>query len=108
MGNGKKLKTEHAGAKNGGGYWGPRYFAKEVSRKKRRATDKKLSAESQRMLEHGTEDVKAGRVRSLTQEETDLAWALNTPIGYEACWKDLEGGGHCRLPKDHEGGCIGC
>jgi len=34
------IKTEHAGAKNGGGYWGLRVVAKSVSRTKRRANDK--------------------------------------------------------------------
>jgi hypothetical protein len=32
----KKIKTEHSGAKNGGGYWGPRAEAKKVSKKLRR------------------------------------------------------------------------
>lgn len=34
------LKTEHAGAKNGGGYWGPREVAKRLSRKLRRRRDR--------------------------------------------------------------------
>jgi len=33
--------TEHAGAKNGGGYWGPRAEAKTASNKGRRANDRK-------------------------------------------------------------------
>jgi hypothetical protein len=33
-------KTEHAGAKNGGGYWGTRADAKKGSKKARRANDK--------------------------------------------------------------------
>lgn len=32
----KNKKTEHSGAKNGGGYWGPRSEAKAVSKKARR------------------------------------------------------------------------
>jgi len=36
---GMKLKSEHAGAKNGGGYWGPRVEAKRKSRKVRRRED---------------------------------------------------------------------
>jgi hypothetical protein len=35
------MKTEHNGAKNGGGYWGKRAQAKRVSRKARRAADRK-------------------------------------------------------------------
>ncbi|MHA2067270.1 MAG: hypothetical protein ACXABY_23125 [Candidatus Thorarchaeota archaeon] len=37
----KKVKTEHSGAKNGGGYWGKREEAKKVSNKARRENDKK-------------------------------------------------------------------
>lgn len=35
-----KTKTEHAGAKNGGGYWGPREDAKARCRSLRRAQGK--------------------------------------------------------------------
>ena len=34
-------KTEHAGAKNGGGYWGKRAEAKRRSRRLRRKEDRK-------------------------------------------------------------------
>lgn len=34
------IKTEHSGAKNGGGYWGRRVVAKEVSNHLRRQDDK--------------------------------------------------------------------
>lgn len=43
MGEGRTLKTEHTGAKNGGGYWGRREDAKKLSRKRRRANDKQES-----------------------------------------------------------------
>jgi len=36
-----KIKTDHAGAKNGGGYWGRRAMAKRASRKQRRTAGKK-------------------------------------------------------------------
>lgn len=39
---GKKTKTEHAGAKNGGGFWGKREEAKQVSRERRRQLDKEI------------------------------------------------------------------
>jgi hypothetical protein len=42
----KRIKTEHAGAKNGGGYWGLRVDAKERSRKLRRSHDKDTVAEA--------------------------------------------------------------
>ena len=35
-----KCKTEHAGAKNGGGFYGKRAEAKAASRVKRRTADK--------------------------------------------------------------------
>ena len=35
-------KTEHAGAKNGGGYWGKRHEAKMLSKKIRRAQSRQL------------------------------------------------------------------
>ena len=41
-----KIKTEHNGAKNGGGYRGERAVAKRVSNKLRRANGKKLIRES--------------------------------------------------------------
>jgi hypothetical protein len=37
----RKKKSEHAGAKNGGGHWGTREEAKLISRKVRRHNDKK-------------------------------------------------------------------
>jgi hypothetical protein len=38
-----RVKIEHAGAKNGGGYWGLREEAKRESKKLRRRTDKKAT-----------------------------------------------------------------
>lgn len=37
------IKTEHAGAKNGGGFWGPRADAKLICKRKRRAEDRKVA-----------------------------------------------------------------
>jgi hypothetical protein len=34
-----KIKPEHSGAKNGGGYWGTREEAKRLSKKARRGKD---------------------------------------------------------------------
>jgi hypothetical protein len=42
----RNLKTEHAGAKNGGGAWASRSEAKRSSRKARRASDRKVRYES--------------------------------------------------------------
>ena len=38
----KKTKTEHSGAKNGGGFRGKREEAKQVSKERRRQIDKEL------------------------------------------------------------------
>ena len=38
-------RTEHSGAKNGGGYWGLRTIAKQGSKKARRANDRKAISE---------------------------------------------------------------
>jgi hypothetical protein len=45
LGEGRRLKTEHTGAKNGGGYWGKRFDAKRDSRKKRRVNDRRTQRE---------------------------------------------------------------
>lgn len=39
-------KTEHSGAKNGGGYWGPRSEAKKESKKLRRRNAKRIVRDS--------------------------------------------------------------
>ena len=36
----RPVKTEHSGAKNGGGYWGTRKEAKDVSKRLRRSREK--------------------------------------------------------------------
>lgn len=41
-----KVKTEHAGAKNGGGAWTKREQAKKASRKRRRRADRAIGADS--------------------------------------------------------------
>lgn len=37
------MKTEHGGAKNGGGYWGRRAEAKRLAKRLRRAEDRRLA-----------------------------------------------------------------
>jgi hypothetical protein len=44
----ERIKTEHAGAKNGGGAWMTRAEAKRASKRKRRQADKRVIAESRR------------------------------------------------------------
>lgn len=53
---GKVKKTEHNGAKNGGGYWGRRVEAKEMSKRKRRQKDKELISEALEEVMGGSED----------------------------------------------------
>jgi hypothetical protein len=48
-----RIKTEHAGAKNGGGHWGLRVEAKAESRVKRRHDDR---AELDERLEHDRDE----------------------------------------------------
>ena len=40
MSLGRRQKTEHSGAKNGGGHWGDRAEAKRISKKRRRENGK--------------------------------------------------------------------
>lgn len=39
----RKIKTEHNGAKNGGGFWAKRAEAKKISKKLRRTNSKKIT-----------------------------------------------------------------
>jgi len=58
MSEGRKLKTEHGGAKNGGGFWGEREEAKKCSRKKRRSNNKTEVRDAlRRMKEDSLEEV---------------------------------------------------
>ncbi len=41
----QRTKTEHSGAKNGGGYWGTREEAKQISNRLRREQDRRQIAE---------------------------------------------------------------
>jgi hypothetical protein len=45
MSYGNCVKTEHTGAKNGGGYYGKRIDAKLYSRRRRRQHDKRMVRE---------------------------------------------------------------
>ena len=58
------IKTNHAGAKNGGGFWGPRAEAKGLSTPKRRAEDKAAIAE-------GVEDLTPDQEKRLKAWEAE-------------------------------------
>lgn len=45
-GTSRTVKSEHNGAKNHGGYWGPRAWAKAISKRVRRQNDKRAIEES--------------------------------------------------------------
>lgn len=49
------IKTEHSGAKNGGGYWGKREEAKRKSSKARRAQDRSAVAAKSSIRIQGTD-----------------------------------------------------
>src|SRR6185312_16681917 len=59
MGKGR-LKTEHAGAKNGGGHWGTRHEAKTLSTKARRMNDRSLEKTSTRLILSQKVELKIG------------------------------------------------
>jgi hypothetical protein len=62
-------KTEHAGAKNGGGYWGKRHEAKMLSKKIRRAQSRQLeNSEASEFQSCGQAD-KKGKSDEKTNEE---------------------------------------
>lgn len=47
----KKIKTEHSGAKNGGGHFGKRADAKKISKKLRRKNSKTISKKERHLAE---------------------------------------------------------
>lgn len=51
------IKTEHSGAKNGGGFWGKRNDAKEVSNHLRREADK-LETKAVPCTDYGGPEIK--------------------------------------------------
>ena len=56
-----KTKTEHSGAKNGGGFWGPRKEAKDVSKKHRRSNDKILLQEEKGKIQKVNSDLRPNK-----------------------------------------------
>ena len=47
----KPKKTEHAGAKNGGGFWGTREEAKTLSKRQRRVNSKKIIRDEKKSVQ---------------------------------------------------------
>lgn len=55
-------KTEHVGAKNGGGYWGKRHEAKTLSKRIRRAESRRLERSAENECEFSDQpDGKGGK-----------------------------------------------
>jgi hypothetical protein len=52
----KSRKTEHSGAKNGGGHWGTRDEAKSLSKKARRANSAEIIENEKQKLQRYDED----------------------------------------------------
>lgn len=72
MGYGR-IKTEHAGAKNGGGAWMPRAEAKQGARRKRRQAEKALKGgrllDDWGDLDQFSAHASRGVLRHMTEEE---------------------------------------
>ena len=82
----KRVKTEHAGAKNGGGAWTTRAEAKESARRKRRQADEE-AVEGEGSLDGGgnlsqlTAHGSRGVLRHMTEDEeaAGLSWEKFRP-----------------------------
>jgi hypothetical protein len=88
----KRIKTEHAGAKNGGGAWMTRAEAKETSKRKRRQHDKQaldpwIDPDPQAAVDDGSDleefSARASRgvLRHMTEDEgrAGLSWDVLRP-----------------------------
>ena len=62
-------KTEHAGAKNGGGYWGKRHQAKILSKRIRRARSRQLENSEASEFRSSDQVDEMGRSDEKTTEE---------------------------------------
>lgn len=85
----KKTKTEHSGAKNGGGFWGTREEAKTISKSLRRNNDKdevkeqldeieneegskkSISKEAQILIKKGLQAAKSGQFTEIDLEDSN-------------------------------------
>lgn len=76
------MKTEHSGAKNGGGHWGTREEAKEESKKLRRQMDK---SEVKKELKEGV----CLKSHSVEVNESQLSQNLKANIS-PCCFSTLE------------------
>jgi hypothetical protein len=79
MGN-ERIKTEHAGAKNGGGGWMTRAEAKETARRRRRQIDKQATGDALLdgwgNLDQFSAHASRGVLRHMTEDEeaAGLSW----------------------------------
>jgi hypothetical protein len=77
----KRVKAEHAGAKNGGGAWMTRAEAKESARHKRRQADQEVAEDGQSLDDWGDLDqfsaqASRGVLRHMAEDEeaAGLSW----------------------------------
>lgn len=70
----RKLKTEHAGAKNGGGYWGLRTDAKRMSRHVRRYRDHLEEREGEEDYWGSLDDPGSGQSGTDERDVHDESW----------------------------------
>lgn len=81
----KRLKTEHAGAKNGGGAWMTRAEAKESARRKRRQAEEVVksgrSIDDWGDLDQFSAQASRGVLRHMTEDEeaAGLSWDTFRP-----------------------------
>ena len=76
----RKHKTEHAGAKNGGGHWGTRAEAKTISKKLRRSRDKDLLRR-----ESGRVDNQGNKMSRLTEKDSVLLSVVDVLVDTYGC-----------------------
>ena len=67
----ERIKSEHAGAKNGGGAWMTRAEAKQTAKRKRRQTDKQAGDGRQCVDEWGDLDEFSARASTPTLRRLD-------------------------------------
>ena len=72
----KKLKTEHAGAKNGGGHWGKRVEAKTLSKKARRINSKKDIADQ--LSKKASDEKRWGEMADFYESDESLKFLENS------------------------------
>lgn len=82
MGNGRRAKTEHSGAKKARGYWGPKKVAKTVSNRNRRANSKDL-VQKELTLDYQTVAMKSEWNKKLSPQHKELYQRVDEVLFYQ-------------------------